>query len=263
MIDKRDAAPESQPERPHLGKDRAGGGVREWLHGHHSTSLDKATAIRGPIARADRHDPRTRSRAGRPAAGGVHRSESGLPLRAFLFSGSDGVPSADGLDEEVFHRTSGAHGDGRWRRGAGLRRPGLHEVGEPGHRCRVHESVLAQLDGCSLTGAHLLLMADRLLSAPEGQRCPTCWPPTACSPIRATGSWSHSPRLSVCGRRSWSTGRCRWWRPGGRPNTIHLCWPGSNRSVTRPGRRCRPGRGRSLRRREGGSWRSCVRSRVP
>lgn len=78
-----------------------------------------------------------------------------------------GVPPADGLDEEDCRRTGGGHGDGRWRRGADLRRPGLHEVGEPGHRCRVHESVLAQLDGCSLTGADLLLMAARLLSAPE------------------------------------------------------------------------------------------------
>ena len=78
-----------------------------------------------------------------------------------------GVPPADGLGEEDFRRTGGGHGDGRWRRGTGLRRPRLHEVGEPGHHSRVHESVLAQLDGCSLTGADLLLMANRLLSAPE------------------------------------------------------------------------------------------------
>jgi len=35
--------------------------------------------------------------------------------------------------------------------------------------CWVHESVLAPIDGYTLTEAHLLLMADRLLSSPEGR----------------------------------------------------------------------------------------------
>lgn len=200
MIDKRDAAPESRPEHSHLA--RAGAGWGEWLTGSHSTSLDRATAIRGPAAPPDRQDPRTRSRAGRPAVGGVCLSECGLPLRSFLFSGSDGVPPTDGLDEEIVRRTGGGHGDGRWQRGAGLRRPGLHEVGGPGHRCRVHESVPAQLDGCSLTGAHLppLLTAcsphardDAVRPAGRLQPVRRSAPPGAGRRVRGPGSPAEGP----------------------------------------------------------------------